>query len=239
MTIAALRRIRHLALAAPALVALALAAAPAAAAQPEGANMNAIPLPPPRLDGPVSVEQALQRRRSVREFSSAALALADLGQLLWAAQGHTRADGLRTAPSAGALYPLELVVVAGNVRDLAPGAYAYAPARHALTLLGAGDRRAALAAAALGQRWMEAAPAVIVFCAVPARTTRKYGARGIQYIYLEAGHAAQNVFLEAQALGLGAAAVGAFDEARVARALPLAPDWAPLYLMPVGTPARP
>lgn len=225
-------------LAAPVLVALVLVAGQAAGAQPEGANMNAIPLPPPRLDGRVSVEQALQQRRSVREFSGAPLALDDLGQLLWAAQGVTRADGLRTAPSAGALYPLELVVVAGNVTGLAPGAYAYAPARHALTLLAAGDRRAAVAAAALNQRWMEAAPALIVFCAVPPRTTRKYGSRGIQYIYIETGHAAQNVFLEAQALQLGAAAVGAFDEAQLARALPLAAGWAPLYLMPVGAPAQ-
>lgn len=221
-----------------ALAALMLVAGQAGGAQPEGANMNPIPLPPPRLEGRVSVEQALQQRRSVREFSGATLALGDLGQLLWAAQGVTGADGLRTAPSAGALYPLELVVVAGNVAGLPAGAYAYAPARHALTLLGAGDRRAAVAAAALDQRWMEAAPAVIVFCAVPSRTTRKYGNRGIQYIYIEAGHAAQNVFLQAAALRLGAGAVGAFDEAQLARALPLAPGWAPLYLMPVGAPAH-
>lgn len=235
---AVLHRIGRLLLAALAFVVLLLAAAPVAGARPEGANMNAIPLPPPRLVGHVPLEQALQQRRTVREFSGAPLALADLGQLLWAAQGVTGADDHRTAPSAGALYPLELVVVAGNVAGLAPGTYAYVPARHALTMLAAGDRRAAVAAAALDQRWLEAAPAVVVFCAVPARTTRKYGSRGIQYIYIETGHAAQNLLLQAQALGLGAAPVGAFDEARLARALPLAAGWAPLYVMPVGAPAR-
>jgi SagB-type dehydrogenase family enzyme len=208
----------------------------AAGASPEGHNMHAIALPPPRLDSSFSVERALQQRRTVRDFDKDALALADLGQLLWAAQGITRADGLRTAPSAGALYPLELIVVAGNVSGLAPGVYGYASAGHALSLLAPGDRRAAVAAAARGERWMEAAPAVIVFCAVPSRTSRKYGTRGMQYIYIETGHAAQNVFLEAQALGLGAAAVGAFDEAQLGRVLQLSPGMVPLYLVPVGVP---
>lgn len=219
------------------LVALLLAASAVAGTPPQGGGMNLIHLPSPRLDGPVSVERALRLRRSVRHFGSGPISLDQLGQLLWAAQGLTAAGGLRAAPSAGALYPLELIVVAGNVQGLAPGVYAYAPAGHTLAPVVAGDRRAAMAAAAFGQHWMQAAPATIVFCAVPQRTTRKYGTRGIQYVYIETGHAAQNVFLQAQALGLGAAAVGAFDEARLARALELAPRLAPLYLMPVGPPA--
>lgn len=222
-----------------ALAAACVAAANAAGAASEGHDMRATQLPPPRLDSHFSVERALRQRRSVRDFSGQPLALADLGQLLWAAQGITGADGLRTAPSAGARYPLELIVVAGNVAGLAPGVYAYAPPAHALSLLVPGDRRAALAAAALNQGWIEAAPAMIVFCAVPSRTTRKYGTRGMQYIYIETGHAAQNVFLEAQALGLGAAAVGAFDETQLARALQLVPGVAPLYLMPVGAAGDP
>jgi SagB-type dehydrogenase family enzyme len=216
-----------------ALAALLVAGAGAA---PEETNMN-VALPKPRLDGAVSVERALQQRRTVRAFTGEAISLDDIGQLLWAAQGVTHGDGLRTAPSAGALYPLQVILVAGHVSGLAPGVYAYAPAAHALTPLAAGDRRAALAAAALDQRWLQTAPAVLLFCAAPQRTLRKYGTRGIQYVYIEAGHAAQNVFLQAVALGLGAAAVGAFDDAQVSRVLGLAAEQRPLYLMPVGRPA--
>lgn len=228
-------RLRHAG--GPALAALLLAASATAGTPPQGGDMNTIHLPPPRFDGPVSLEHALRLRRSVRDFGSKPISLGQLGQLLWAAQGVTGPGGLRAAPSAGALYPLELIVVAGNVEGLAPGVYAYAPASHALARLVAGDRRAAMAAAAFDQRWMQAAAATIVFCAVPGRTTHKYGTRGIQYVYIETGHAAQNVFLQAQALGLGAAAVGAFDDAGMARALALSPRLAPLYLMPVGPPA--
>lgn len=200
--------------------------------------MHPVRLPQPRLDSDFSVERAIKQRRSARDFSGTALTLAEVAQLLWAAQGITSREGLRAAPSAGALYPLKIMLVAGNVGSLAPGVYAYVPAGHTLDPVAAGDHRAALAKAALGQRWMEQAPAVVVFCAVERRTTRKYGSRGVSYIYLEVGHAAENVFLQAQTLGLGAAAVGAFNEAEVAAALQLPPDQRPLYLMPVGRPGR-
>lgn len=209
----------------------------AAVAAAEGHDMQTIPLPPPRLDSDVSVERALKQRRTVRDFGSAPLTLDQVAQLLWAAQGITSREGLRTAPSAGALYPLEIMLVAGNVAGLAPGVYAYVPAAHALRLVAAGDYRAALAQAAHGQGWMQGAPAVVVFCAVEKRITGKYGSRGVSYIYLEIGHAAENVFLQAQALGLGAAAVGAFDEAQADAPLKLPPGERPLYLMPVGRPA--
>jgi len=208
-----------------------------ARATPEGHPMETIHLPQPRTDSSYSVERALRERRSVRDFSGAALTLDETGQLLWAAQGITGPQGLRTAPSAGALYPLEVVLVAGNVSGLPPGVYRYAPAAHVLTPLAAGDRRAAVVHAALNQQWMGNAPAVIVFCTVEKRTTGKYGGRGLAYIHLEAGHAAQNVFLQAQALGLGAAAVGAFDEVRLGGALQLPRELVPIYLMPLGRPA--
>lgn len=198
-----------------------------------------IPLPPPRTDGPVSVERALQQRRTVREFSAAALALGEIGQLLWSAQGITHPEGLRAAPSAGALYPLELTVVAGNVTGLNAGVYRYDPAGHVLMPLAAGDRRADLARAALGQSWMQQAPALIAFGAVETRTTRKYGQRGSRYVHIEVGHAAQNVFLQAESLGLGAAVVGAFDDAAVAAVLQMPEGEKPLYLMPVGKPYSP
>ncbi|HEY5995017.1 MAG TPA: SagB/ThcOx family dehydrogenase [Gallionellaceae bacterium] len=214
------------------------AAGIAASANPEGYTMETIRLPQPRLDSSFSVERALQARRSVRDFSGAALSLDETGQLLWAAQGITGPHGQRTAPSAGALYPLEILLVAGNVAGLAPGVYRYVTAGHTLTPLAAGDRRISLAQAAVDQQWMQTAPAVIVFCAVEKRSTWKYGSRGLSYIHIEVGHAAQNVFLQAQALGLGAAVVGAFDETKLASVLQLPKVQIPLYLMPVGKPAH-
>lgn len=217
------------------LILLLISAGTAASTKPEGL-METVRLPQPRTDSAVSVERALQLRRSVRNFSASALTLNEIAQLLWSAQGITHAEGLRTAPSAGALYPLEIILAAGRVGGLEPAIYRYSPARHELAVLAAGDRRIGLARAALDQQWMQKAAAVLVFCAVEKRATRKYGNRGIAYIYIEVGHAAQNVFLQAQALGLGAAVVGAFDEAQTALLLQLPGEQKPLYLMPVGKP---
>jgi SagB-type dehydrogenase family enzyme len=196
--------------------------------------MQTILLPKPGPDSGCSVERALRLRRTLREFSGAALALGEISQLLWAAQGITGPEGLRTAPSAGAMYPLEVYVVAGNVAGLDPGIYSYEPAGHKLAMIAQGDRRAELARAALDQGWMARAPALIVFAAVEARTTGKYGQRGIGYIYLEAGHAAQNIFLQAAALGLEGAVAGAFEEERVAGIMDMPKDERPIYLMAVG-----
>lgn len=194
-------------------------------------------LPQPRLDSSSSVERTLNQRRSVRNFSAVAITLGKISQILWSAQGITSPDGLRTAPSAGALYPLEITLVAGNIAGLMPGVYRYSTVGHALTAIAAGDLRADLARAALDQQWMQAASAVLVFGAVEERTTRKYGSRGVSYIYIEVGHVAQNVFLQAQALGVGAAVVGAFDESRIAALVQMPEGESPLYLMPVGMPA--
>lgn len=196
-------------------------------------------LPPPRARGEVALERALRLRRSVRDYAATALTLAEAAQLLWAAQGVTAGDGRRTAPSAGALYPLELYLVAGRVQGLEAGVYRYLSQGHRRTRLVAEDVRAELAAAALGQGCVATAPAVLVFAAVERRTTRKYGDRGHQYVRLEAGHAAQNAFLQAAALGLGAVMVGAFDDAAVRRLLRLPEEETPLYLMPIGRPAEP
>lgn len=194
-----------------------------------------IPLPEPRLEGDTSVEAALAARRSVREYTGAPLTLADLGQLLWAAQGVTGANQrYRTAPSAGALYPLSLYVVVGDVDDLATGVYRYVPSSHGLMEIGQTDQREALAEAAVGQSWVEQGAAVLVFVGIYERTTAKYGSRGRQYVHMEAGHAAQNVYLQATALDLGTVAVGAFDDAAVQRVIGLGADEVPLYLMPVG-----
>lgn len=197
---------------------------------------NTFSLPAPRLDGPVSVERALQLRRSLRNYSRAALSLEETAQLLWAAQGVTSRSGYRTAPSAGALYPLETILCAGRAGTLPPGVYKYRPARHDLILLADGDRRAELAEAALGQAWIRQAPATIALAAVFARITGRYQQRGIRYAWMEAGHAAQNVCLQAVALGLGAVPVGAFDDRAVQRILRMSSEEEPLYLIPVGRP---
>ena len=195
-----------------------------------------IKLPPPRIDGAVSVEKALAERRSVREFLSEALPLESVSQLLWAAQGLCAGSGYRTAPSAGALYPLELYLVAGDVVSLAPGVYRYAPRTHEIALVRPGDRRRELCAAALGQDSVGSAQAVIVIAAVYGRITGKYHQRGIRYAHIECGHAAQNLYLQAHTLGLGTVAIGAFDDARVKRVLEMDEREEPLYLLPAGKP---
>lgn len=195
-----------------------------------------IDLPEPSADGDTSLEAAIRERRSVREFSKRELSLAEVGQLLWAAQGVTSRDGLRTAPSAGALYPLEIYLVAGDVDSLPAGVYHYRPKGHRLQFLAEGDSRKALATAALDQSWVRRAPAVLVIAGVYDRSAKKYGQRARRYTRIETGHAAQNVYLQATALGLGTVIVGAFEDAEVGEVLGLPSDHAPLALMPVGHP---
>ena len=193
-----------------------------------------IALPSPSVSGETSLEQLLQQRRSVRDFKAVPLSLAHVGQLLWAAQGISNPRGLRTAPSAGALYPLELYLVAGSVNGLTPGLYHYEPEHHRLAMTAGGDWRQALANAALGQSWMANATAVIAFTGILERTSRKYGARAERYVHIEVGHAAENLFLQAESLGLGTVPVGAFDDDRVAEVLQLPATITPYLLMPVG-----
>ena len=193
-----------------------------------------IQLPRPRLKSGYSFEKVLGERRSVREYSSEALTIENVSQLLWSAQGVTRPEGWRTAPSAGATFPLELYLVAGNVNGLAQGLYRYRADQHKLIQLGNKDLRADLAAAAVGQEWMKESAIIIVIAAVYARATRKYGQRGIRYAHMEVGHAAQNVYLQASSLNLGTTLVGAFDDKRVKEVLKLPSDEQPLGLMPIG-----
>ena len=195
-----------------------------------------IRLPDPLRGGGPSLEEALLRRRSVREYSDEPLRLLELSQLLWAAQGITDPRGLRTAPSAGGTYPLEIYVAVGAVEGLSAGVYKYRPAGHSLAKVREGDARAELAGAALGQRWVKEAAIDIIIAADYGRTTARYGDRGIRYVHMEAGHAAQNILLQAAALGLGAVPVGAFDDDGVGRALGSPPNERPLYIIPIGRP---
>jgi SagB-type dehydrogenase family enzyme len=216
-------------------MAVSMAVAPAAGSAVTGGS---VALPEPHRDGTVAVERALGERRSVREFASEPLSLAAASQILWAAQGVTHSSGLRTAPSAGALYPLELYLVAGEVSGLAPGVYRYEPKEHRLVLNREGDLRRELARTALEQDWVARAPAILVFGAVYQRSRSKYGSRAARYVHMEAGHAAQNVYLQAEAAGLGTVMVGAFRDQPLARLLELPPDVEPLGVMPFGSPQR-
>ncbi len=202
------------------------------AMQEKSRSADKIRLPKPKLESGMALERALHERRSVRDLKREALTLDEVAQLLWAAQGVTHDDGLRTTPSAGALYPLELYVVVGNVKNLSAGAYRYLPREHALTKVTEGDLRRELSRAALSQDFLEDAPATIVISAEYERTTEKYHERGRRYVHFEAGHASQNIYLQAASLGLGTVAVGAFDDAAVKQLLNA--DEEPLYLMPVG-----
>ncbi len=191
---------------------------------------GAMALPTPHLKGEMALEEAIAKRRSVRQFSDQSLSLEEVSQLLWAAQGITDPRGFRTAPSAGALYPLEVYVA------LPEGAYHYRPKEHTLELVSEEDLSDALWQAGLSQNALREAPAIIVIAAVYERTQAKYGQRAERYVELEAGHAAQNVLLQAVSLDLGAVPIGAFYDDQVQSALALPADHRPLYLIPVGHP---
>ncbi len=195
-----------------------------------------IALPAPRRTGTVSLEETIQRRRSIRQYKNEPLTLAELAQLLWAAQGITQEAGRRTAPSAGALYPLELYVVAGSVTGLASGIYKYLTRAHKLVRVKAGDHRAELAAAALGQQQIARGSVTFVFSGVYERTAGRYQERTLRYVHMEAGHAAQNLCLQAVALGLGSVVMGAFEDERVKRLAGMPREEAALYLVTVGRP---
>lgn len=206
-------------------------AAPVGARGAEGL----LSLPSPRLEGEVAIERALATRRSLRNYTDAPLSLGDVAQLLWAAQGISDVrTGFRTAPSAGALYPLETYLATARVEGLRAGVYRYVTREHALALVADGDRLGDLYNAALRQGPVGEAAAVLALAAVWGRTTGKYGDRGVVYVHMEAGHAAQNIYLQAVALGVGTVAVGAFADAAVKRIMGMGEDEDPLYLMPIG-----
>jgi SagB-type dehydrogenase family enzyme len=191
-------------------------------------------LPDPSLEGALSVEAALRARRSVREYHDAPLTLGEASQLLWAAQGITHADGLRTAPSAGALYPLEVHLVVGEIEGIDPGVYRYRPSGHSVVKVRGGDCRGDLAAAALDQEQVARCAVVLVLSAVYERIVGKYAERGVRYADMEAGLVAENVHLQVAGLGLGTVIVGAFEDDRVRSILGMVVNETPLLLMPVG-----
>jgi len=196
-------------------------------------------LPPPRLKGAMSVEEAIHKRRSKRDYSDEPITLEELSQLLYSAQGISEpANRLRTAPSAGGTYPLEIYVVVkeGGCATLEAGTYRYDPSQHALERSSRGDIHMELTAASLDQAWVRDAAINIIVAAVYERTTGRYGDRGVRYVHMEVGHAGQNIYLEATSLGLGTVVIGAFHEDQIQGLLNLSENCKPLYVIPVGRP---
>lgn len=192
-------------------------------------------LPKPIFKGSLTVEEALKKRRTIRSFKKKALSLNQFSQLLWAGYGIT--EGFRrTVPSAGALYPLDLYVAVGRdcVELIEEGVYHYIPDDHSISLQKGEDVRLEIARASLFQSWIADAPVCFIITVEYHRITIKYGERGIRYAIMEAGHIAQNIFLQAEALGLGAGIVGAFHDEKIIQIADLPKNHQPLLLMPVG-----
>lgn len=193
-----------------------------------------IQLPPPAIDGTISLEHALSQRRSIRSYSQVPLSLEEVSQLLWAAQGITSQQGFRTAPSAGATFPLDIFLVINNVEGLAKGIFKYNPHDNNLEMIHSNDVAPELSRAALGQTMITEAGIVMVFAAVFERTTSRYGERGERYVHNEVGHASQNVHLQAAVLNLGTVVIGAYRDEEAEAILNLDEQYRVLYMMPVG-----
>lgn len=203
-----------------------------------------INLPEPSYSSQTSVEEALKNRRSVREYQDTELKLKQMSQILWSAYGITKPmpnapeflrGGFKTAPSAGARYPLEIYVLAHNVEGLERGIYKFKVVEHELTLVKKGSFMEQLVSASYNQSWIGNAAAAIVYTAVYERITERYGERGRErYVCMDLGHYAQNIYLQCESLDLATCAVGAFDDSKVGELLEISDKETPLYIMPLG-----
>lgn len=203
--------------------------------------VKSVQLPKPSYKGSMSVEAAMQGKKSLRNFSKTPLSLQEVSQILWATNGRLPADAIsgatiKVTPSAGGLYPLDIFLISGQgtVEGLPEGIYMYKPLTNSLLHVASGDNRKLLAYASLSQMWIARAPAIVVIAATFARTTAKYSQRGIQYVFMEAGNANQNMYLQAAAMGLRMGTVGAFNDPQVAAVLKLPSSMKPLLVVPVG-----
>ncbi|MBT8218509.1 MAG: SagB/ThcOx family dehydrogenase [Bacteroidia bacterium] len=203
--------------------------------KPETFMDDKIKLPKPVFKSNLSIEEAIHQRRSARSYKDLPMTLGEVSQLLWSAQGITDPEQrYRTAPSAGALYPLEVYAVISNVMDVSAGVYHYKPFAHRLEKVKDGNMINELAKAALSQTSIIESAMTLVMTGVYERTTKKYDERGIRYVYMEAGHAAQNIYLQAESLELGLVVIGAFNDKEIGTILNLPEDERPLYIIPVG-----
>ncbi|UCC16841.1 MAG: SagB/ThcOx family dehydrogenase [Dehalococcoidales bacterium] len=197
-------------------------------------NSESITLPEPRYDSNVSLEESLLNRRSTRSYGNEPVTLEEVSQLLWAAQGITDASGHRTAPSAVALYPLSIYVVAGDVPEIVDGVYIYEPGVHSIKRIVDGDIRNELAGAAMGQASVRQGAVSFIITVDYGKMTARFGDKGERFGTLEAGHAAQNLCLQATALNLGLVTAGAIYDDQVADVIDLPENLTPLYVIPVG-----
>jgi len=201
----------------------------------QNSSPEIIQLPVPSIDSKTSVEKALLQRRSVRSYKSDPLTISDISQILWAAQGLTEKNyGLRTAPSAGALYPLEIYIAASNVDELKSGLYHYNPKDHTLKKISGGDKRIEVSNASLQQDAIENSSAIIIITAVVKRTSVKYGNRAERYVNIEVGAVGQNIYLQSVSLGLGTVMIGAFKDEALKKVLGFAENENPFAIMPLG-----
>lgn len=201
----------------------------------QNSEADIIQLPKPNYKSNISIEEALLKRRSVRDYGNEPLSLSEVSQILWAAQGITdKTYGLRTSPSAGALYPLEFYLAAANVKDLAAGLYKYNPHNHNLKKISEGDKRIEISNASLRQESIEISSALVIVTAIYERTSVKYGSRAERYVHMEVGHAGQNIYLQAVSLGLGTVIIGAFDDEALKKVLDLPANEFPLAVYPLG-----
>lgn len=191
-----------------------------------------IDLPTPEKMKGISVEQALSQRRSVRNYTDKALDVQQISQLLWSAQGNTSDWGGRTAPSAGATYPIEIYIVVNKSETLATGVYHYNNKDHSMQLVKKGFWGKKVSQASLGQASIEQAPVDIIITAVMQRTAERYGKRAERYVYMEVGHVGQNIYLQAESLGLGTVVIGAFNDDQVQKVLGIEEEV--MSIMPIG-----
>ena len=201
--------------------------------------INVTYLPSPQLSGNMSVETAIQNRRSVRSFSNQALNISSISQILWSAQGITdNQSNLRATPSAGQVYPLEMYVVVGNgsVNGLAPGAYHYVPSNNTLEKTVNGDLRSQLSSIATGQQSVNQAPVDFVITGNYKKMIDKYKDPTLctRFVDIEAGHAGENMYLEAESMGIATVAIGSFNETQITQLLELPQNETPLYIFPTG-----
>lgn len=194
-----------------------------------------IKLPDPTYNSKISIEKALKERRSTRTFRDIPLSISELSQLLWAGQGiNDNINKFRTYPSAGALYPLELYVIINKVQNLEKGFYYYDPYKHAVIKIFEKNILPELTKAALNQEFIKESAIVFIYTANKSKTTSRYGERGLRYIFMEAGHAAQNIYLQAVTYNIGLVVIGAFKDNEVKQILNLKDDEIPLYIIPAG-----
>jgi SagB-type dehydrogenase family enzyme len=193
-----------------------------------------IKLPEPKTTGSISVEETLLKRRSVREYLSEHLSLAEISQLLWSAYGITSEEGFRTAPSAGALFPLKIYLAAVNINKLEQGFYLYDSKTHTLELRKTGDYAEPLTAGTFFQDYIGEAAAILIISADYTGPNEKYGDQGKKFTWMDLGHLGQNVHLQAVSLDIGTVAVAAVRPDEIEKLLDLPGGEEVLYLMPLG-----